>query len=515
MKVQKALISVYDKEGIADFARGLSALGVEIISTGGTAKHLQDAGIAVIPIEKVTDFPEILDGRLKTLHPAIHGGILAVRENSSHMKQLKKLGIETIDLVVINLYPFKEVISKEIVKLEDAIENIDIGGPTMLRAAAKNYKNVCVVTSPSQYTDLLNELKKSGTVSLETRKMFAAKVFEETAYYDSLISDYLRKELTENDFPEKLTMGFEKIAQTRYGENPHQQGALYKSVVQVGCCTVGTEQIQGKELSFNNYYDMNAALELIKEFSEPAVVIVKHANPCGVAIDKTISNAFKNALECDAKSAFGSIIALNRTCNVETAKQITSFFNEVVVAPDFDKDALDEFSKKKNLRVLKLEKLGSDSRMGCVDFKKIDGGILIQDTDTANTTQKELQIVSKNKPSAQQLKDLLFAWKVAKHVRSNAIVLAKNNATVGIGAGQMSRIDSTELAIKKANGKEKGAVLASDAFFPFRDNVDSAVKAGIVAIIQPGGSLRDDEVIQAVNEHKIPMVFTGKRHFRH
>lgn len=516
MRIKRALISVYDKTDIVEFARELQKLGIEIISTGGTAETLKREKIPVTPIEKVTDFPELLEGRLKTLHPKIHGGILADRGSLKQMEQMRKHEIEPIDLVIVNLYPFREVISKEKVDLDNAIENIDIGGPAMIRAAAKNYKWVTVITSPSQYKEVIYELKEKGGIKDETRKKLAAKAFEITSYYDSLVSDYLRsKFVSEISFPEFLTLGFEKVSECRYGENPHQKGAVYKSLKTKEPCIVNVEILQGKEMSFNNYLDANAAVELLKEFSEPSAVIIKHTNPCGAASSKTISDAFKKAYDCDQKSAFGGIIALNRACNLETATQIASFFNEVVIAPSYDKDALAALSAKKNLRVLKLEKLGTDFSESGLDFKRISGGLLVQQPDKKCIGETDLQFVSEKKPSPDEMRDLLFAWSVVKHVKSNAVVVAKDSAAVGIGSGQTSRIDSTEIAIKKAGANSNGAALASDGFFPFRDSIDYAAETGITAIIQPGGSVKDEEVIKAANEHKLSLIFTGCRHFKH
>ena len=518
-KVKRALVSVSDKTGLAEFAKGLHELGIEIISTGGTAAAVKKAGVPVTLIEEITQFPEMLSGRVKTLHPKIHAGILARRNLKGDMAALESQGIKPIDLVVVNLYPFAETISKENVSLDDAVENIDIGGPSMLRAAAKNYKFVGIVTSPAQYSAVLDELNKNnGSLSLETRKTLAQKTFELTAYYDSLVNDYLHAQFAGQEiFPDKISLGFEKVMGTRYGENPHQKGAFYRKHLVREPCISSAEQLHGKELSYNNIHDANGAVECLKEFQNPAAVVVKHANPCGCAVSSGIADAFEKALECDPKSAFGGIIALNRECNLKTAKKITSFFNEIVIAPSYATDALAELKGRKNLRILKIIGLDKKTAYAAADFdaKKVVGGLLVQERDLSVEKDSGLKIVSKTKPSKQQLDDLKFAIKVAKHVKSNAIVLAKNRATVGIGAGQMSRIDATELAVKKAAGREKDAVLASDAFFPFRDNVDIAAKVGISAIIQPGGSIKDREVIAAADEHKLPLVFTGIRHFRH
>lgn len=514
--VKTALISVSDKTGLVEFAKELQKLGIKIISTGGTAKTLKEGGINVVQIDEVTGFPEILDGRVKTLHPKIHAGILAIRSNKEHMKKLQELKIEPIDMVCVNLYPFKSTISKPNVKLEETVENIDIGGPTIIRAAAKNFPDVVVIVSPKQYGEIVEELKKNkGEISLEMKKKLAALAFKEIAEYDSLIDNYLNIKFNpETMFPDKISLTFEKLQECRYGENPHQKAAFYKETFVEEPCISNAEQLHGKELSFNNIYDANAAIELSKEFTEATAVIVKHNNPCGVASAKTLAEAFQKAFDCDSTSAFGGVIALNKKVDLETAKKIATFFNELVIAPDFNQDALDELKKKQNVRILKLKKFEKENKCP-IDLKKVVGGILLQERDLHELSEKDLKIVSEKKPSKQQIEDMLFAWKIAKNVKSNAIVFAKDKATVGIGAGQMSRIDSTKIAEMKANGRQKGAIMASDAFFPFRDNIDVAAAAGIAAIISTGGSVRDNEVIQAANEHKIALIFTGIRHFRH
>lgn len=511
-----ALISVSDKAGLVEFAKELQNLGIKIISTGGTAKALEQAGINVTQIDKITGFPEILDGRVKTLHPKIHAGILAIRSNKEHMQKLKELSIEPIDIVAINLYPFKAAISKENAKLEDAIENIDIGGPAMIRAAAKNYQDVCVIVSPQQYRTVIEELKKNNLeISIETKKKLAAFAFKEIAEYDVLIDNYLNLAFNaEIVFPEKVNLSFEKLQDCRYGENPHQKAAFYKEPFVEEPCISNAIQLQGKELSFNNIYDANSAIELVKEFEEPTIAIIKHNNPCGVASAKNLAEAFQKAFDCDSTSAFGGVIASNKKIDLETAKKITAFFNEIVIAPDFDKNALEELAKKQNLRVLKLPQFKNEKQC-TLDCKKVIGGILVQERDLYQLKESDLKVVSEKKPTKEQIEDMLFAWKISKNAKSNAIIFAKNKATVGIGAGQMSRIDSTKIAEMKSNGKQKGAVMASDAFFPFRDNVDVAAEAGIAAIISTGGSVRDEEVIQSANEHGIAMIFTGIRHFKH
>ncbi len=516
MAVKKlALVSVSDKTGLADFVKQLDELGFEIVSTGGTARAVEEAGVKVVSVEKLTGFPEILDGRVKTLHPKIHAGILADRSKKEHLEKLEEHGIQPIGLVVVNLYPFKETIANGSVSLKEAVEGIDIGGPSLVRAAAKNHESVAVVTSPGQYASVLEELRKNkGCISMQKRQELAARAFEMTAAYDATISSFLHNRfLPHEKFPLRETFTLEKVKELRYGENWHQKAALYKYPLASGL--VKAEQLNGKEMSFNNYNDANAALSLVQEFNEAGAVIIKHANPCGVAVAENISDAFKNALECDRTSAFGSVIALNRECDSATAMQVASFFNEVLIAPSFDETAMQVLKKKKNLRILEMPGLGEKHFGQSLSLKPICGGVLLQTPDEILLNESELKVVSKKKPSHQEMLDLKFAWAVAKHAKSNAIVLAKGLATVGIGAGQMSRIDSTEIAVKKSNGRCKDSVLASDSFFPFRDNVDLAAKSGITAIIQPGGSIQDKEVIKAANEHGIAMLFTGIRHFNH
>lgn len=517
IKISTALLSVTDKTGLEEFARKLHSMGIRLVATGKTFEKISAAKIPITKIEDITGFPEMLDGRIKTLHPKIHAGILADKSKKEHMKALQEQGISTIDLVVVNLYQFKETVSKEHVSLADAIENIDIGGPAMLRAAAKNFESAAIVTSPAQYDSIIKELSANNCcISLETRKKLASIAFNETAAYDALISNFLNEQFfgAEN-FPDKISFSFEKLQSLRYGENWHQKAAFYKQPLAGKAGIATAKQLNGRELSFNNINDANSAIVLAKEFSEPSAVIIKHANPCGVASGESISTAFKKAFECDSKSAFGGVIALNRKCNAITAEQIASFFNEIVIAPAFEERALEILQKKQNLRILLLpEKSNGTSTF--FDFRAVEGGALVQTQDYRKLREKDCKIVSKRKPSENEMRDTLFAWKVAKHAKSNAIVLAKGNATIGIGAGQVSRIDSTELAIKKSNGNCNMAVLASDSFFPFsRDNVDIAAQAGISAIIQPGGSKKDEEVIDAANETGTSMVFTGVRQFRH
>ncbi len=516
--IKLALISVSNKEGVIDFAKGLNGFGVKILSTGGTAKSLRDAGIPVTDVSEHTGFPEMLDGRVKTLHPKIHGGLLGKRDNPEHVKKMQEHNIEPIDMVVVNLYPFEATISKPDCTFEDAIENIDIGGPTMLRSAAKNFKDVAVVVDPLDYKKLLAEMKKkNGGLSEDTKFELAKKVFLHTARYDSVISNYLERSDKETvRFPGILTLQFEKVQNLRYGENPHQQGAFYRELNTKEPSVSKSKQLQGKEMSFNNFLDSNSALELIKEFDEPAVVIVKHNNPCGVAVGESLVDAYVRARDTDPVSAFGGVIAFNRMVDVEAAKEIISTFVEVVIAPEFDEEALAEFKKKKDIRLLDIGPTVKGEPEG-MDMKKIVGGLILQDRDLGRIDDiRKLKIVTKREPKEKEWNALSFAWKVCKHVKSNAIVITNERHTLGIGIGQTSRVDSVKIAIMKAKKPAlKGSVLASDAFFPFSDGIITAVKAGVKAVIQPGGSIRDDEVIAAADKHKIAMVFTGMRHFRH
>lgn len=522
-KIERALLSVYDKTGIVEFARGLHQLGIEIISTGGTAKLLKDEGIPIVKISDYTGFPEMLDGRVKTLHPKVHAGLLAVRNNTEHRKQMKKMGFDYIDLVAVNLYPFEQTISKKDVTLEEAIENIDIGGPTMLRSAAKNFKDAAVIVNPSKYEIVLQELRENKQILSEELKMrLAVEVFQTTSRYDALIASYLKKisSAIPDSLPSEFSIFCSKRQNLRYGENPHQKAAFFedKAFESSEPSVVGAKQLHGKELSFNNIIDLNAAIEIIKEFEEPMAVVVKHTNPCGAAVSKDIYSAYLKALETDPVSAFGSIIGLNRELDKQTADEISKLFVEAIVAPSFAEDALEVLKKKKNIRLIEIEKLNTWYRkkdMSGFDIKKVVGGVLVQDRDTKGVAKKDLRIVTGKKPTDRQIEDLLFAWKIVKHVKSNAVVYVKGLHTIGIGAGQMSRVDSSKIAVMKARKDLKGSVVASDAFFPFRDGVDAAAEAGAVAIIQPGGSIRDQEVIDACNEHQISMVFTGIRHFKH
>lgn len=517
-KVKRALISVSDKQGILDFAKGIEKLGIEILSTGGTAKLLRDSGVKVKDVSEFTGFPEMLDGRVKTLHPKVHGGILGRRSNPEHVKQMQQHGIEPIDLVVVNLYPFEQTVAKPGCTLEDAIENIDIGGPTMLRSAAKNYTDVAVVVSPRDYSRVLEEIQLTGEVSPKTRFDLCRTVFLHTARYDSAISAWLDTQVPADEktrFPNILTLQFEKVQSLRYGENPHQQGAFYREFGRKEPAVSHATQLHGKEMSFNNFLDANSALELVKEYDEIAAVIVKHNNPCGVAVAPSLAEAYRKARSCDPVSAFGGVLAFNRMVDFETAKEITSTFVEVVVAPEFAPDALQELKRKKDLRLLDVGPTVKGTPEG-MDLKKITGGLIYQDRDLGALADiRTLVVPTQRKPTDEEYAGLAFAWKVCKHVKSNAIIFATKDQTIGIGAGQMSRLDSVRIAVLKAQFPLKGTVLASDAFFPFRDGLDEAAKAGITAVIQPGGSIKDQEVIQAANEHGIAMVFSGMRHFRH
>ncbi len=513
--IKRALISVSDKTGIVEMAKELDKLGIEIISTGGTAKTLSDAGIKVIGISDITGFPECLDGRVKTLHPKVHGGILAMRSNPDHMKQIQDLEIDPIDIVIINLYPFKQTILKGHVELEEAIENIDIGGPTMLRSAAKNYQDVAVLVDPDDYNKVLEELKTSKEVSKKTKFKLAYKVFEHTSHYDTLISKYLRDKIDEEFFPETLSLTFEKVQEMRYGENPHQKAVFYKEVgANVGCLT-SAKQLHGKELSYNNINDTNGALELLKEFDKPTVVAVKHANPCGVASSNDIYDAYIKAYEADPVSIFGGIVAANREIDVKTAEEINKIFVEIVVAPSFSNEAIEVLTKKKNIRLLELDNISQKLPANTYDMKKVAGGLLVQDYNNELINMDEIQYVTDKKPTVEEIKDLIFAMKVVKHTKSNGIALAKGLQTVGVGPGQANRIVAAKIAIDYGKEKTQGSVMASDAFFPFPDCVEAAAAAGVTAIIQPGGSINDKLSIEACNKYGIAMIFTGMRHFKH
>jgi phosphoribosylaminoimidazolecarboxamide formyltransferase / IMP cyclohydrolase len=545
-KINRALISVSDKSGVIDFARALKQLGVQIISTGGTARSLREAGIDVTDVSDVTGFPEMMDGRVKTLHPKIHGAFLALRDNDQHVKSMHDHGIEPIDLVVVNLYPFESTVAKEGVTLEEAVENIDIGGPAMIRSASKNWRDVAVVTDARLYPQIIEEMSANdGSLSLETRQRLAALAYTRTASYDLAISSYLSRQLSDEDLelleplnplgsllfieteteddgaenqvhrlPESIDINLRKVTDLRYGENPHQTAALYQEGVLSGI--VGATQLHGKEMSFNNYVDTEAAWNLVRDFSETAVAIIKHTNPSGLGTGESNDEAYKRALSTDPVSAFGGIVAFNRTVDRAVAESVNEVFTEVVVAPSYEADALELLKTKKNLRVLQAQ---SDSEIeSLLEFKQISGGFLVQDKDIHQLSEADLQSVTEKRPTANEIKALMLAWSVCKHVKSNAIVFANDTQTLGVGAGQMNRVDSVRIAAMRAerfNLPLKGSVLASDAFFPFRDNIDEAAKYGVSAIIQPGGSVRDEECIAAANEHGISMVFTGIRHFKH
>ncbi len=514
--IKRALISVSDKTGVVEMAKALAALGAEILSTGGTAKALREAGVAVTDVAAYTGSPEILDGRVKTLHPKIHGGLLGRRSVPAHVEQMTKHQIGPIDVVVVNLYPFEATIAKANCPFEEAIENIDIGGPSMLRSAAKNHEDVLVVVDPADYTRVL-EAAKSGTVTHALRRELAMKVFQHTARYDSLIAGYLEKQVLgpEQKFPAVLSLQFERADILRYGENPHQQGAFYRELNSKEPSVSRGKILHGKAMSYNNFLDANSALELVKEFTETAVAIIKHNNPCGVALGATPVEAYVKARETDPVSAFGGVLAFNRPVDLSAAKEITSTFVEVVIAPSFAEDALAELKRKKDLRLLEVGPLTKAGPEG-FDLKKLVGGLIVQDRDLGVLPDiKTLAVPTARKPTEEEYAACAFTWVVCKHVKSNAIIYGRPGRIVGIGAGQMSRVDSVKLAVMKAQSPVKGCVMASDAFFPFRDGIDAAAEAGITCVIQPGGSIRDAEVVKAVDEHGMAMILTGMRHFRH
>ena len=515
----KALISVSDKTGVVEFAKGLVALGWEILSTSGTMKLLKESGVPVTSVSDVTGFPEICDGRVKTLHPKIHGALLARRDIPEHMKELKDNDIDTIDLVCVNLYPFRETIAKPDVTMEDAVEHIDIGGPSMLRSAAKNWESVTVVCNPADYETILSEIKADGNTTRETRLKLSAKAYTHTAEYDMAISTYMRAQA---GLPEKLFLEYDLKQKLRYGENPHQEAKFFASTVKEPFSLATAEQLNGKELSYNNIQDANATLNIAREFDEPFCVGVKHMNPCGSATGKTIAEAWKKAYEADKTSIFGGIVAANREIDLETAQMLKPIFLEIVMAPSFAPDALELLCTKKNLRVLKVD-MSKDNTVR-KQYVSMNGGMLVQDRDINTKPVSAEQCVTESKPTAEQLADLEFAWKIVKHVKSNAIVVAKNGMTYGVGAGQMNRIGSAEIALKQAQatlkeeGKDimtEGLVLASDGFFPFNDCVALAAEYGIKAIVQPGGSIRDEDSVKLADEKGITMLFTGERHFKH
>jgi len=517
VKIKRALISLSDKTGVLDLAKELNKLQVEILSTGGTAKLLRENNIPVKEVSEYTGFPEMLDGRVKTLHPKIHGGLLALRKNSEHMKTLEEHNIGLIDMVVVNLYPFEKTTQKPGVTIEEVIENIDIGGPSMLRSAAKNHQSVAVICNPARYAQVIEELRKNkGGLPEDLLRDLAIEVFDLTSRYDGTIHNYLNNyfkgKTSPAGFPNDLNLSFEKIQELRYGENPHQKAAFYKEKGKLKGL-INLKQLQGKELSFNNILDLNAALELVKEFNRPGVVIVKHNNPCGAAEDKDLKKAFYAAWQCDPLSAFGGIIALNRKLDINCAKLIAkSGFLECIIAPAFDKEAAALFKEKKNLRLLELPDIEMVKE---TEFKRVSGGLLLQDKDTETLDLNNLKVVTKKKPTKIEMESLIFGWKVAKHVKSNAIVLTKGTKTVGVGAGQMSRVDSVMIAKKKSGKLSKNSCLASDAFFPKADAIIEAAKAGVKAVIQPGGSISDEEIIKACDKYGLTMVTTGIRHFRH
>jgi phosphoribosylaminoimidazolecarboxamide formyltransferase / IMP cyclohydrolase len=539
--IRRALISVSDKTGIVDFARDLKSFGVEIISTGGTAKALRDAGIEVRDVSDVTGFPEMMDGRIKTLHPKIHGALLGLRDNEEHVAAMHECGIEPIDMVVVNLYPFEETIKRVGVTLKDAIEQIDIGGPAMIRSAAKNHQSVTVVVSPDEYHEILTELNQhAGSISFETRSKLARQAFQRTAMYDGLVSIFLRHhhEFARPDAgdhpaavrafagsfgqpeipsiekisspPELAQWVLRKTSDLRYGENPHQVAALYDTRAGKGIGTA--ELLSGKEMSFNNYIDADAAWQLVCDFDALVCAIIKHTNPAGVALGASNEAAYRKALACDPISAFGGIVAFNQTVDEAAARAVTEIFTEVIIAPDYEPAALEVLKTKKNLRVLRA---GQPEPIAGLEYKQISGGMLVQTRDAHRLHRDDLKVVTKRAPTESEIGDLLFAWTVCKHTKSNAIVYVRDRQTVGVGAGQMSRVDSVKIGAMRAQLPTAGSVLASDAFFPFRDGLDEAAKHGITAVIQPGGSVRDDEVIAAADEHGLAMVFTGVRHFKH
>jgi phosphoribosylaminoimidazolecarboxamide formyltransferase/IMP cyclohydrolase len=513
---RRALVSVSDKSGIVEFARGLSAAGYSILSTGGTAALLSREGIAVTEVSAYTGFPEMLDGRVKTLHPKIHGGLLARTEDAKHLAAIAAAGIDPIELLVVNLYPFESTVADPDCPLEDAVENIDIGGPAMLRAAAKNHASVAAVVDPADYTRVLDEIRTRGSVSTETRFALAKKVFAHTAAYDGAIANYLTSVNGKRaEYPAVLTLQFRKLQDLRYGENPHQSAAFYRDARPVPGTLAGYRQVQGKELSYNNLADADAAWECVKQFADPACVIIKHANPCGVATAAGLLTAYEKAFATDPQSAFGGILAFNRALDAATVQSVAKQFAEVVIAPRVEPEALRLLEAKSNLRVLEVP-LARDVQAH--DYKRIGGGLLVQTSDARIVERKELRVATRRQPTDAEWSDLLFAWRVAKFVKSNAIVFCRDGATLGVGAGQMSRVDSVRIAALKAQAAQlslSGSAVASDAFFPFRDGLDALAQAGAKAVIQPGGSVRDDEVIAAADGHGIAMVFTGVRHFRH
>ena len=513
MPVKRALISVSNKEGVIEFARGLADLGIEIISTGGTAKTLRDAGVPVTYISDVTGFPEILDGRVKPLHPAVHGGILALR-NPDHLSQLEKHKITPIDLVAVNLYPFRETVAKPGVTLEEAIENIDIGGPSMVRSAAKNHRHVLVVVNPARYGEVLEALR-SGEAGSDLRLSLAREAFAHTSSYDAAITAYLEG-LGDNEepFPATLNFPFKRVQILRYGENPHQKAAFYRDPTITGPCAGNAVQLWGKELSYNNILDLNSAFELVREFTDPTAVIIKHNNPCGCACSSNLVEAYKKALEGDPVSAFGGIVALNREVDTETAEEMARLYLEAVIAPGYQEDALAVLQKKANLRLLETGRITGQTS-DRLDVRKINGGLMVQEADRVVLNPAEVKVVTKRQPTREEMEELFFAMTVVKHVKSNAIVVTKGRQLIGAGAGQMNRVGSVRIALQQAGDKARGAVMGSDAYFPFSDSLQEAARAGITAVVQPGGSIRDDESIKTADEFNMAMIFTGVRHFKH
>ncbi|NOY86315.1 MAG: bifunctional phosphoribosylaminoimidazolecarboxamide formyltransferase/IMP cyclohydrolase [Deltaproteobacteria bacterium] len=522
LQVKRALVSVYDKTGVVPFCRSMADQGIEIVSSGGTARTLKDAGIPVIPVSDVTNFPEILDGRVKTLNPRIHGGILARKDLPKHMDQLAEHGIGAFDLVAVNLYPFVRTIEKPGTTLDEALEMIDIGGPAMVRAAAKNFPSVAVVVNPEHYEAVLDEITGEVGISFATRMALAREAFSHTCLYDSAVSRFLSgldedgKTMDSPGLPDTLVLGGSKVQDLRYGENPHQQAAFYSGPSSSEPLLVNARQLWGKELSYNNIVDTDATIQLVMEFQKPACAIIKHTNPCGIAVAENIREAYLNAMKTDPVSAFGGIVGFNREVDVDTAREVIDGFKEVVIAPGFTADALDVLKSKKNLRVLELPGLDRPVFDASIPFiRSAGGGFLVQNRDLVTMDENNLKVVTGRKPTGEEMASLRFAWIVAKHVKSNAIVYATDGQLVAAGAGQMSRVDSARIGVMKANLPIEGSVLASDAFFPFRDGIDAAAEAGVTAIIQPGGSVRDEEVIKAADERGLAMVFTGIRHFRH
>lgn len=510
--MKRALVSVSDKTNLIEFVSGLKELGYEIISTGGTKKALDNAGLDTIGISEVTGFPEIMDGRVKTLHPKVHGALLCVRDNPEHVRQIQELGIDYIDLVCVNLYPFKQTVQKPGVTHEEIIENIDIGGPSMLRSASKNYRYIPVIVDPNDYDAVLKELREMGETCPVTREFLAAKVFRHTAAYDAMIADYLTNKTGEK-YPEKLTITFDKVQDLRYGENPHQSAAFYKGM-KPSYSLANAKQLHGKELSYNNIQDGNAAIEILKDFEgQCAVVGLKHMNPCGVGIGATLEEAWDKAYDADPISIFGGIVAMNEPVNAAVAEKLANIFLEIIIAPYFEPAAFEILSKKKNIRLMELDTTLEVTTK--YKYTNVNDGLLVQDIDDHKLEEEDLRCVTNRKPTEEEMKQLLFAWKVVKHVKSNAIVLVKDNMTIGVGAGQMNRVGAAKIAIEQAGEKAKGSVMSSDAFFPMPDTVEEAVKAGVTAIIQPGGSIKDQLSIDVCNEHGIAMVYTGVRHFKH